>query len=424
MLCFRRSGQCGNLSNPNPTVPQVQEHPIAPTASAATATPLDVLRKLFKRLDEAGIRYCHWKSNEHLHAAMTGATDVDVLIDRRAAQRLTRILTDTSDFKRFVVKTGRGYPGIEDYVGFDQRSGMLTHLHLHYQLTLGEKFLKGHRLPWEELMLSTRVFERQHEVYIADPHLELLILIVRAAMKLRWRDYPLAMLGRRYFGGSMLRELCWLRDRVTTEHLRDLASPLVGPNAASLVGDMIAAGGPSIGQLLAVRSRARPRLSSYRMYAAPAATRRMWTRELTWIWWRGKHALLRAPTKSTRTLPHGGVAVAFVGTAAAGSSIARHCAEWLAHEVAVVLVARGSVRGFGRSAHRVQRARSLGMVVLCEEPSAGAFADAIIRYRKPGQESPHADVDIPPGSRLVDVDVSSSPERTQLQTKQAIWECL
>ena len=120
---------------------------------------LGVLTRLFARLHAEHIRYCHWKSNEHLRATMLGATDVDLLVDRAAAQRLAAILTETTTFKRFVAKPGLGYPGIEDYVGFDEATGTLTHLHLHYQLTLGERFLKGHRLPWEELVLATRVLD-------------------------------------------------------------------------------------------------------------------------------------------------------------------------------------------------------------------------------------------------------------------------
>ena len=54
---------------------------------------LTVLEELFRRLDAEQIRYAHWKSNEHLGATMTGATDVDVLIDQRAAQRLAHVLT-------------------------------------------------------------------------------------------------------------------------------------------------------------------------------------------------------------------------------------------------------------------------------------------------------------------------------------------
>lgn len=111
--------------------------------TSATAARLTVQDELFQRLDGEQIRYANWKSNEHLGATMTGTTDVDVLIDRRAAKRLANVLTETPQFKRIVVNARRGYPGIEDYVGFDAPTGVLTHLHLHYQLTLGEKFLKG-----------------------------------------------------------------------------------------------------------------------------------------------------------------------------------------------------------------------------------------------------------------------------------------
>jgi thymidylate kinase len=329
----------------------------AQTASSsrrdAAANDLEVLRTLFERLHQAGIRYCHWKSNEHLGPAMTGKTDVDVLVERRAAQALTRLLTDTDDFKRFVVRAGRGYPGIEDYVGFDRRTGTLSHLHVHYQLTLGEKFLKGHRLPWEELVLDTRVLDADHGVYVTDPHLEILILVARAAIKLRWRDYPLAMAGRRYFSGSMLRELRWLAAHMQADRLVEMTTPLVGGDAARMLPDMISGAGPSIGQLRAFHRRTQPRLSAYRMYSPLGTARRMWTREWTWIWWRLKNALLRAPTKSTRTPPQGGLTVAFVGPDGAGkSTLTTTCAQWLSGEVAVILAYGGSGVGTASAPRR------------------------------------------------------------------------
>jgi hypothetical protein len=389
---------------------------------------LGVLCDLFRRLDQAGIRYCHWKSNEHLGAAMSGATDVDVLVERSAAQRLTRLLTETDDFKRFVVKAGRGYPGIEDYVGFDRATGTLTHLHVHYQLTLGEKFLKGHRLPWESVVLDTRVLDPEHGGYVTDPHLELLILVARAAIKLRWRDYALALLGRRYFGGSMLRELRWLAQRVRTDRLAEVAAPLVGAEAAGLLGALISWPAPSLRLLRAFRRDARPRLSAYRMYSAAGTVRRMWTREWTWILWRVTHIVLRAPTRSTRTLPQGGVSVAFVGADEAGTTtLASQCADWLAGEVAVTLQ-RG---GHGMWARRLRRTRSLGMVALSDQlpanslpgdSSAGLIPlDLVIRVKGPEGGASRA---FPPGTRLAEIDGTGSRDQILLQAKLAIWGCL
>lgn len=305
-----------------------------------------ILDDLFARLDAEAIRYCHWKSNEHLGPALTGTTDVDVLFDRRAAQRLAHVLTETTNFKRFVVKAGRGYPGIEDYVGFDPGSGKLTHLHVHYQLTLGEKFLKGHRLPWEEVMLATRVRDPEYGVWVTDPHLELLVLIARAAMKLRWRDSLLALMGHDYVRGGMLREMRWLAARVRSERLIEVATPLVGGAAAHAAAAMIAAGVPSIRQLRTFRRLADPSLGAYRMYSAFGAARRMMFREWTWIWWRVSHWLTRAPTRSTRTPPQGGVAIAFVGPDGAGkSTLTQAIAKWLSREAAVVLTYGGSGQG-------------------------------------------------------------------------------
>ena len=404
--------------------------------STVPAPDLGVLRDLFRRLDQAGIRYCHWKSNEHLGAAMTGATDVDVLVERSAAQRLTNILTATSDFKRFVVKAGRGYPGIEDYVGFDRATGVLTHLHVHYQLTLGEKFLKGHRLPWEAIALDTRVLDPEHGVYVSDPHLELLILVARAAIKLRWRDYGLALLGRRYFGGSMLRELRWLAARVRTDRLVAVAAPLVGGESASMLGALISGPAPSLRLLRAFRRHARPRLSEYRMYSTMGTVRRMWTREWTWIVWRVTHLVLRAPTRSTRTLPQGGVSVAFMATDGAGAAaLAMQCADWLAGEVAVTLQAcpRESAGERRRRiwARRLRRTRSLAMVALSDqlpesptpaESRAGLVPlDLVVRVRRAEVTAP---LTVPPGSRLVEIDGASSGEQILLQAKLAIWECL
>ena len=319
------------------------QNPPKPAADVATA--LGVLRGLFERVHADGIRYCHWKSNQHLQASMVGKTDVDILVDRRAIVPLTKILGETN-FKRFVVKPGRGYPGIEDYVGFDTASGTLTHLHVHYQLTLGEKFLKGHRLPWEELFLSSRIRDPAHGIYVTEPNLELVVLIVRAVMKLRARDAIMETFGKPYFGGGMLRELRWLAERSDRERLLEVGTRLVGERAARLLPDMLDGKRPSVGQLRAFGRQAEPRLSEYRLYGTAAAVRQMATREWGIIWWKVKNWYLGAPTKSTRTLPQGGITVAFLGADGAGkSTLTEEIAEWLSREVAVVITYGGSGKG-------------------------------------------------------------------------------
>jgi hypothetical protein len=315
---------------------------------------LAVLRDLFSRLNAAEIGYCHWKSNQHLEASMTGATDVDVLFDRRHAQRLTRLLTENARFKRFVVKPGRGYPGIEDYVGFDEASGKLTHLHVHYQLTLGEKFLKGHRLPFEDLYLSTRVFDSTYGLYVADPHLEVVVLVVRAVMKLRARDSMLEALGRPYFGGGMLRELRWLAERTDPTRLLDVGTRLVGERAARLLPAMLAGKRPTVRQLRAFGRVADPALHVYRLYDGRSAVLQMAQREWSIIWWKLSNWYRDAVTRSTRTVPQGGLIISFLGADGAGkSTLTAAIANWLAPEVAVVTTYGGSGKGSASLPRRV-----------------------------------------------------------------------
>jgi len=60
-------------------------------------------------------------------------------------------------YKRFIAQAWARYPGIEDWIGFDEETGQLAHVHLHYQLVLGRKYVKEQHLPWEELVLDTAV---------------------------------------------------------------------------------------------------------------------------------------------------------------------------------------------------------------------------------------------------------------------------
>jgi len=217
---------------------------VPPPPHPATGTVAE-LRRLLQGLHAEGIPYCHWKSNEHLRASLVGKTDLDLLVHREAAQPLARILSETS-FKRFHTVPHVAYPGIESYFGLDPQSGALLHLHVHYQLTLGEKHLKGYRLPWENVVLGTRVFDEDAAIYVADPNIEVLLLLVRAALKLRLRDRLSSLLGRAYFRGNVLRELCWLAARVYPDRLLEHARSLVGERAARQAVELVVGPPPSV----------------------------------------------------------------------------------------------------------------------------------------------------------------------------------
>ena len=169
---------------------------------------LSVVRKLLDKFNLEGIRYCHWKSNEHFCDALTGIDDLDILIDRSQYGKISNILQEL-DYKRFYTPSVRTYVGIEDFLGFDCEQGILIHLHLHSRLVVGEKHLKGFHLPIESMILDHRRFDEEYGVYMSSYFDEMLLLILRMGMKVRRRDFYKSKM----MTGSAKEEFDWLKDR-------------------------------------------------------------------------------------------------------------------------------------------------------------------------------------------------------------------
>jgi hypothetical protein len=109
---------------------------------------------------------------------------------------------------------------------------------------------------------------------------------------------------------------------------------------------MLAGKRPSVGQLRAFGRRADPQLHEYRLYGPADAVRQMTKREWSIIWWKLSNWYRGAATKSTRTLPQGGLFIAFLGADGAGkSTMTAAIADWLSREVAVVTTYGGSGKG-------------------------------------------------------------------------------
>lgn len=396
---------------------------------ATRPSPLGMLRALFARLHAEGVGYCQWKSNEHAAASMAGDEDLDLLADPRAAGRLTH-LVEAAGAKRFLVAPGQRHAGVDDYVGFDAATGKLSHLHIHYQLTLGEKFSKTYRLPWEAEVLATRVLDAQHGLYVADPHLELLLLVTRAALKLRVRDCLLAALGKRYLGRALRRELGWLARRVDPERLVAVARPLVGDAAGPYLRRFLAGPEPGIRHLVAFRRLARPAFREYRMYAPATAWARRWLGEVLTIARATGDYLLRMPRRATRTRPQGGLTVAVASLdPARRRAVARGLSDWLAREAAVLYVAWDEGRR-GRAARRLlrraRRARDRGLVVVWDglPPPADARPELVVNLTGgPTRRGTAALKDVPARTRVVDV-AAGGPDELLLRVKRVVWEAL
>jgi thymidylate kinase len=324
----------------------LQETKLAPLlrSEPAASSGLGVIRKLLDELHAEGITYCHWKSNEHLEAALAGLTDLDVLVDRRQNQVLQRVLSEIG-FKRFATPPLRVYPAIEDHLAFDPATGQLVHLHLHYQLTLGERHLKGYRLPWEALALATRSFDPAHGVYIIDPALEFVLLLTRATLKRRVRDHFRSQRNASLATGDFGREFDWLRHRVDSCAVNELACKLLGPTVAKPLRTLLSEP-PAPGPFATFAAAARPILARYRTYSPVEARLRAWVRELQWIVDAVNRRYLHRAIPLRRISPRGGVLIVFLGSDGAGkSTVNRALAAWLRSKLDVVPIYFGSGDG-------------------------------------------------------------------------------
>ena len=171
---------------------------------------LEKSKALFSQWNDSNLRYCHWKSNEHLVAGLDGETDLDVLLceeDRKTGSDFLRKNGFLCCYSQF----GSRYPNVEDWLGLDEETGRLLHLHLHYSLVTGHLGLKEYDLPWAEECLRTRCIDDSTGVYIADPNLELLTLYVRLILKSHRKSLRLAKDGRYRMSESFSVEINYIK---------------------------------------------------------------------------------------------------------------------------------------------------------------------------------------------------------------------
>lgn len=303
---------------------------------------LPALTSLFVTLERRGVRYCHWKSNYRLSASLRGKTDLDLLVDGRQRLEFRQLLAE-HDVIELRPAPDKAYSAIEHYLGFDVATGRLFHLHVHYELVLGEQHVKNYRLPLEEPFLQ-RVHSL-HGVCVPVPELELMVLALRALLKYRDRDGLKDLLGIRGPGlpRHIREEIGWLREQSSPTQmdalLAELSAVVPGEEIASFLST-VAANPRDGARLLALRRRVRRALAGYqrrsRLRSALSYFARSGQRTLSYA---------RLTPKKKMSLPEQGIAIAFVGADGAGkSTIVDEIARWLSWRLNVRVLYMGSSR--------------------------------------------------------------------------------
>ena len=301
-----------------------------------------IVRSLIRLLETEAILYCHWKSNEHLNAAMCGNTDLDILFDEGKQTRIVELLRQAG-FARFRSIWFRRYPAIEDFIGIDPEKGKVVHVHAHFQLVLGEKLVKSYRLPWEEELLRTRVWDEEHGIYRSDAVWEMLLLVIREAIK--WtggvkhaRHNPSARSGAD-------REMTWLKERVSPQDLGALAATYCGPHARRAM-DRLYREGLSSSALEELRRLILPGFQKYRRLSPAQAAGIGLVRKLSYPLSCGLRKTILPTLPIQRTVPGDGLIIAILGADGSGkSTVATEVTRELSRKVAVMRLYMGSGNG-------------------------------------------------------------------------------
>lgn len=173
---------------------------------------LKICKELFDLWNKDSVKYCHWKSNEHLLEGLVGLTDLDIYVhydDKTTAEEHL----EKCGYIKFVPQKGARYPFVDEWIGFDYETGKLIHIHLHYKIITGTKYNKEYVFPLDDLIVSTRILNEEFNVYVASPDIEIIVLYSRIALKAKDKE-------RIKVDSDYEKEITYLKERVNYEQVK------------------------------------------------------------------------------------------------------------------------------------------------------------------------------------------------------------
>ena len=318
------------------------EMDIMPSPRSESLT-LSVLRSALADLNRHHISYCYWKSGRNIHSALAGERDLDLLVARQDQHRVAMLLLALG-FKLFPAVASRDHPSVMSFLGHDEPSGRLVHIHLHVRLVVGEPLLKNYRLPWEEIILARAVLHPTLSVRMLDPMIEAVLLAVRSSLELRRLD-PVMLRNWREATRKFALDRADVAARTDRGALREMAATLVNGELADMIVDAIY-GDRALEHQHRFRRAIGRHLAIHRTYNGCEARLRGAWRAILWVFGNMNKHLLHVPRPWSRRAPGGGCVVAVVGVDGSGKTTTMAAIrKWLGSEIDVVPVYFGTGAG-------------------------------------------------------------------------------
>ena len=302
--------------------------------------PLKAALDLNRALAAAAVRFCHWKSNDHLAEALAGKTDIDMFVAPADRQMFEDVLARQGIVK-IRSQPWASYPDVEDWLAFDAVTGGLLHLHVHYALITGLKRVKHLLIPWQEILLCNLRIDGASGWPVPAAEMELIMLLVRI-----WAKMPPQ---RRLFAArippQIVKELNWLRASADAARVAQLMSELGLAAETPLVTAILERQALHMRDIVPVSQVLYGKLREHRRMSWSKALGLAVLRNGCMIVGQAGRKLQR-PWQTGKTIPQGGLMIAFVGTDGAGkSTVTRDVCKWLRFKLDVHLVYMGSGDG-------------------------------------------------------------------------------
>lgn len=287
-----------------------------------------IMYKLFSSFEENNINYIHFKSNTNLSKSFEGKADFDVLVDKNRIIDVERLIAEHNGKRHNPIHIG-DYPGVDNWLVFDDISGKIYHLHLHYHLATGKPLVKDYIIPWNELLFSTRKKDAEFHIYRTDYNVELFLLAFRSVLKANSFDYVKKIIGSYKLKKGLQLEWDDLKTKTTPAGLRCTAD-IVCPDQADRFVEILSKNVLTSKDYLWIHRYVRKVMNVHRRYSGFEATlrtvvyqflvkvRKIWSRKM------GGLSIIK------KTSLQGGLIIAFVGVDGAGkSTLSNEVAKWM-----------------------------------------------------------------------------------------------
>jgi thymidylate kinase len=152
-----------------------------------------LLLDFLRTLDEENINYVSWKNNHELSKALSGQSDLDILVESISEIRFYSLAKKHGWLE--LVNPVAKFPSVIHLYKISNRSE-IYHLHVYFKVITGESWIKEFVLPLNEFLIEERVICPNNNIWILSNKAQACIFIVRHFLKtgslmsrfLYWRE--------------------------------------------------------------------------------------------------------------------------------------------------------------------------------------------------------------------------------------------